>query len=328
MRIEHPSAVGTARRAAAALADRLGLGESRVHEIELVVSEVADNQLKHAGGGRLLLRAFRSTAGPGLGLVAVDGGPGIADLDSATRDGHSTAGSLGIGLGAVLRLCDTWDAHTALGRGTVLSVGFGNCATVDGTGPGDGGGLTRPMTGQEACGDAWAVRRDGATVTGLLVDGLGHGPLAASAAQTAVRAFVDADAAPPAELLARIHRALQGTRGAAVALAQISEASELSYAGIGNIAGHLLGDERPRRLTSFPGIVGGAARTPREIAYRLESDTVVVLHTDGISEKVKLDAASGILRRTPTVIGATVLRDHGVRNDDAGVLVLRPGAEP
>ncbi|MBV9823138.1 MAG: ATP-binding protein, partial [Actinobacteria bacterium] len=254
MRIEHPSAVGSARRTAAALGRLLGFRETRVHEIELVLSEVVGNQLKHAGGGRLLLRAFRSDAGPGLVLVAVDTGPGIADLDAAIRDGHSTAGSLGIGLGAVLRMCDMWDAHSVVGHGTVLVVGFGNCSTLP-DGPGRGAGVTRPMTGQEACGDDWAIRRDGATVTALLADGLGHGPLAALASQAAVRAFLDAGATSPARLLTLVHRALQGTRGAAASVVAISPEFGLRYAGIGNVAGHVFGEDKPRRLTAFPGIV-------------------------------------------------------------------------
>jgi hypothetical protein len=75
----------------------------------------------------------------------------------------------------------------------------------------------------------------------------------------------------------------------------------------------------------MPGIVGGNARAPREFDYALDPDTVVVLHSDGVSEKIVLPAGGGLRRRIPMVIAATVLRDHGVRNDDAGVLVMRPG---
>lgn len=324
LRIEHASAVGTARRAVAGLAERLGMPTARTHEIELVVSEIADNQLKHAGGGSLLVRACRSTRGPGLCVVAIDSGPGMADFGTAARDGHSTAGSLGIGLGAVLRLSDSWDVQTDLGAGTVLVVGFGYCEPGPAAAVAVAAGLTRPMSGQDVCGDSYAVRCDGGTVTGLVADGLGHGPLAALASQTAVRTFLAASPGSPAELLAGTHRALQGTRGAAVAIAQLHQGHELRYAGIGNIGGHLLGHGPRRGLTSFPGIVGGNARAPREFSYPLEPDSVVVLHSDGVSEKLVVPPAGGLLRRTPLVIAATILRNHGVRNDDAGVLVLRP----
>jgi anti-sigma regulatory factor (Ser/Thr protein kinase) len=325
IRVDHASAVGTARRAVAALAARLGIPDARVSEIELVVSEVADNQLKHAGSGSLLVRAFRSERAPGLCLVGIDAGPGMADFGIAAQDGHSTAGSLGIGLGAVLRLSDSWDVHTEKGVGTVLVAGFGNCDQVlPGDRAADGAGLTRPMSGQEDCGDACALRRDGEVVTGLIADGLGHGPLAATASRAAVRSFLDAAPGSPGVLLAGVHRALQGTRGAAVAIAQIRTGTELCYAGIGNIGGHLFSGEQRRRLTSMPGIVGGNARPPREFDYTLDPDTVVVLHSDGVSEKLTVPATGGLRRRTPMVVAATILRDHGVRNDDAGVLVLRP----
>jgi anti-sigma regulatory factor (Ser/Thr protein kinase) len=324
IRVEHASAVGTARRAAATFAARLGIAGERGSEIELVVSEIADNQLKHAGSGWLLVRAFRSDRGVGLCLVGVDSGPGMADFGIASRDGHSTAGSLGIGLGAVLRLSDSWDVYTEKGAGTVLVAGFGYCDQIPpGDRTADAGGLTRAMTGQDTCGDAYALRRDGEVVTGLIADGLGHGPLAATASRAAVRSFLDAAPGSPGVLLARVHRDLQGTRGAAVAIAQMRTGAQLCYAGIGNIGGHLFSGTGRRGLTSMPGIVGGNARAPREFDYALDPDTVV--HSDGVSEKVVLPAGGGLPRRTPMVIAAKILRDHGVRNDDAGVLVMRPG---
>jgi anti-sigma regulatory factor (Ser/Thr protein kinase) len=326
IRVDHASAVGVARRTAANLATDLGFEPTRAHDIEIVISEIAGNQLKHAGSGTLLLRAYRSGAGPGLCCVAIDSGPGIADLDAALRDGQSTAGTLGIGLGAVVRLSDGLDVHTEAGVGTVLAATFGVCDEIHPGAPAGTrtAGLTRPMNGEQVCGDAYAVRRDDEVVTALLVDGLGHGSLAALAAQAALRCFLAAPMGPPAGLLELTHRALRGTRGAAAAIAQVT-ATELRYAGTGNIGGHLIRGESRRGLTSFPGILGGNARAPREISYALEPHTVIVLHSDGVTDRLRLSPTNGILARTPLVIAGTVLRDHATRNDDAGILVIRPG---
>jgi anti-sigma regulatory factor (Ser/Thr protein kinase) len=323
-RVEHTSVVGTIRRAAVDLAQKLGLEDVRASEIGIAATEVAGNQLKHAGGGTFLLRACRGLRGGGVGFVAADRGPGIPDVDAAMQDGHSTTGTLGIGLGAIARLATTCDVYSVPGAGTVVAATFGVCDLR--TEVAAAAGLTRPMPGQDVCGDTYAIRVDGPAVTVVLADGLGHGALAATASRAAVRGVIDAEFGPPAALLAAAHEAAQGTRGAAVAVAQVTGDGEIRYAGTGNIAGHLLDDDKRRGMISHPGIVGVNARSPRENAYHLEPDTVVVLHTDGVTDRLTLDVNAGLLRRSSLVISSVVLRDNGTRNDDAGVVVIRPHA--
>jgi anti-sigma regulatory factor (Ser/Thr protein kinase) len=320
--IEHDSAIGGVRRAAQGLATRLGFHPTRAAEIGLAITEAAGNQMKHAGGGTILLRACRSERGPGLSFVAIDAGPGIADVDAALVDGRSSAGTLGIGLGAIARLANSLDIHSAPGRGTVLSAEFGIC---DSPGPVRTAGLTRPMSGQDVCGDAHAARVDGLAVTVVLADGLGHGPLAAAASGAVVRAVLDAPFGPPPALLLAADRAARGTRGAAVAIAQFVD-GEVRYAGIGNISGYLLGHGPRRGMISHAGIVGVNARPPRENRYPVEPGTVAVLHSDGVSDRAAIDPGAGLLRRSPIVVAAAVLREHGVRNDDACVVVVGPVA--
>ena len=153
-----------ARGAAAALARRTGLDENRCAEVALAVSEVVTNLTKHARDGALLLRVLRTPLQAGMELVALDHGPGIADVAEAMRDGSSTVGTLGIGLGAIRRLADTFDVYSLPGRGTVLAAGFWSRAgTGDGavmTGRSGVAGLTRPMNGEQVCGDAWSTRLD------------------------------------------------------------------------------------------------------------------------------------------------------------------------
>ncbi|MBE9938455.1 anti-sigma regulatory factor, partial [Cellulosimicrobium cellulans] len=183
--VDHPSAVGSVRRGASVAARNLGLDDERAAEVGLVVSELATNQCRHAGGGSVLVRVRRTGAEAALDVLAVDAGPGMRDITAAMRDGVSSRGTLGIGLGTLPRLASAWDAWTSPGQGTVIAATFvAHGATTDLAAP---TGVTRPMTGQDVCGDALAVRHDDGVPSLLVADGLGHGPLAAAASGAAVR---------------------------------------------------------------------------------------------------------------------------------------------
>ncbi|WP_251149883.1 ATP-binding SpoIIE family protein phosphatase [Cellulosimicrobium sp. Marseille-Q4280] len=316
--VDHPSAVGGVRRAAGTAALRLGLGENRAAEVGLVVSELATNICRHAGSGSVLVRVRRTGGDAVLDVLAVDSGPGMRDITAAMRDGTSSRGTLGIGLGTLPRLATAWDAWTAPGRGTVVAAVFAAPGTSAGLR--EPSGITRPLTGQAVCGDAFALREDDGVTTLLVADGLGHGPLAATASGAAVRAFLDAPAGLPAALLQRVHGALGGTRGAAVAVARV-EGPTLRYAGLGNISGSVYGG-RTRGLVSHPGIAGSHGRALRETTYPIEPGDVVVMHSDGLTSRWSLADYPGLAARSPLVVAGVVLRDHAVRRDDSCVAVL------
>lgn len=321
--VDHASAVGRARRVAESAAARLGLDEERVAEVGLVASELATNQVRHAGAGTVHVRALRSGCDAAVHVLAVDSGPGMRDITAAMRDGSSTGGTLGIGLGTLPRLTTAWDAWTAPGHGTVVSAALAarRSPTPAAAWLAAPTAVSRALTGQSVCGDGFAVRRDDDATTVLVADGLGHGPLAATASREAVRAFLDAPAAGPLDLLRTVHRALSGTRGAAVAVAQ-HRGDALRWAGLGNIVGAVHGGRRVRGLVSHPGIAGSHARSLQETTLPLEAGDVVVLHSDGVTDRMPLDDHPGLLARTPAVVAAVLLRDFGVRRDDACVLVL------
>lgn len=326
--VDHPTAAGSVRRAASALATRLGFSETRAAKIGLVVSELAGNQVKHAGSGTVILRVRRTLDGEGaVEVLALDSGPGMRDVTAAMRDGVSSRGTLGIGLGTLPRLASAWDVYSAPGAGTVIA------ATFDAEGgplPWTNGptGLTRAMTGQSVCGDSLAIRSDDGLTTVMLADGLGHGPLAAKASQEAVRAFLAAPAGRPAQLLEVVHRALWGTRGAAVSVAQ-PDGDQIRIAGLGNISAFQRGPGgRSRGLVSYPGIAGSGSPKVRETTYPADQPGLLVLHSDGLTDRMDLDAYPGLLSRTPLVVAGVLLRDFGTRRDDAGIVVVPLGAQP
>ncbi|MFC7279817.1 SpoIIE family protein phosphatase [Paractinoplanes rhizophilus] len=320
-RVEAAPTASAARRAAERLAERLGLSERRTADLSIVVAETAGNLVKHADQGTLLVRAVRDEQHAGVEIVAIDHGPGMADLTVSVGDGHSTAGTLGIGLGAIVRQASWCDLHSVPGKGTVLVA---QVWPADPPPPPWAAGLTRPLTGEPVSGDAFAVREADGRRQVLMCDGLGHGSLAAAAAHEAVRAFADAPPQPPAAMIETLHRRLHHTRGAAVAVAELdAEAGLVRYAGLGNISGTVIGPTGRRGMISLPGIAGHQRRQVRQYDYPMDPGAVVLMHSDGVVDRFDMTEYPGLLTRSPAVIAATVLRDAGVRRDDAGVLAAR-----
>jgi anti-sigma regulatory factor (Ser/Thr protein kinase) len=321
-RVEAAATASAARRTADRLAVQLGLPERRAADLSIVVAETAGNLVKHADEGVLLVRPVRAAGQAGVEIIAIDRGPGMADVVRSSGDGHSTAGTLGIGLGAIVRQAGWSDLHSVPGRGTVLAA---QVWPADPPPPAWASGITRPLTGEVVSGDAFAIRNADGRRQVLMCDGLGHGGLAAAAGQEAVRAFVEAPAMPPDALLDVLHRKMNHTRGAAVAIAELDpDARLVRYAGLGNIAGTVLHPAGSRRgMVSLPGIAGHQRRQIRQYEYPLDPDSVVLMHSDGVVDRWNATDYPGLLLHSPSVIAATVLRDAGTRRDDAGVLVAR-----
>jgi Stage II sporulation protein E (SpoIIE) len=139
-----------------------------------------------------------------------------------------------------------------------------------------------------------------------------------------VAAFQDAPEAGPKEILAFLHDRIRHTRGAVVGVVELDTGAEqVLYAGIGNISAAVCGSQR-RAMVSLPGILGQQKRDIREFAYPLPPGGLVVLHSDGLTDRWDLADYPGLLEHTPIVIAGTLLRDLGKRRDDAAVLVARP----
>jgi len=320
LRVEDASAAVACRGAALALAGRLAFPAARADQLALAVTEAASNLHKHASQGSMLLRITRDAGKPGIELVTIDAGPGLRDTGAALRDGHSTSGSLGIGLGAIRRLADFCDLYSVAGHGTALVARFWPAPQPDAI---RYAGLVRPMTGENECGDVFGWVATGAAVTGVLCDGLGHGPLAAIAATEAVNAVLDGPGDEPAVAVERAHRRMNGTRGGALGVVRVADGTAW-FAGLGNIAAVILADGARKGMLSVPGIAGHQARGIRQFEYMAPPGAAIILHSDGISSRWEPDALPGLNARDPLVVAAMLLAEAGTRRDDAGVLVLKP----
>lgn len=321
LNVADPSQVAQARRALCAFATRHGATASRNAAIAIVITELATNLLKHGGGGDIGASWFDDADGAGVEVMALDRGPGMADVARCMQDGYSTAGSLGHGLGAVSRQSDHLRIWSRLGLGTAAAARFVLQA------PGGDrnvqcGAVIMAYPGEVACGDSWAIEPSGATL--LLADGTGHGVEAEKASQLATNVFRQHSQEPCEELVSRLHRALMPTRGAALAVARIDSAtSVIRYAGVGNISGTLIAGGRLSHMVSHNGTAGHVAPRIREFVYNFSGKPLVVLHSDGLTTRWDLAAYPGLLQQHPSLIAGVLLRDFRRGRDDASVVAAR-----
>src|SRR5258708_212767 len=135
--ISDPTHVSEARRAAARQAQSLNFTAHREANLAIVVTELARNVLVHGGGGEIILQPLSDQVAAGIHVLALDKGPGIADLARCMTDGFSSSGTPGTGLGAVARLASSMDVYTRPNEGTAIlaRLNGGNAATPTDTSP-------------------------------------------------------------------------------------------------------------------------------------------------------------------------------------------------
>ncbi|BCA53328.1 Serine/threonine-protein kinase RsbT [Nitrospira sp. KM1] len=99
-------------------------GLSLVDQTKLVTaaSEIARNTLIYGGGGEMRLEAIHEGARRGVRVTFTDRGPGIADIDLAMKDGYTSGGGLGLGLGGARRLVNEFTISSSVGEGTTVTI--------------------------------------------------------------------------------------------------------------------------------------------------------------------------------------------------------------
>jgi anti-sigma regulatory factor (Ser/Thr protein kinase) len=315
------SLVAEARRVAAHLSECHDFTTTERGHIALIVTELGTNLVRHAKNGRILLRMLDHEQGAAFEALAVDSGPGMADSVRSFRDGESTTGTLGTGLGAITRIATEWDFHTTVGKGTVFvaRVRANRDAPAIRVGV-----VQQAQAGESECGDAWYVRAFPDGWLCAVADGLGHGPLAATASRAALEAIRQSGHATVSECIERAHEAAMPTRGAALGVASLSRsAASLTFAGVGNIAAVVLQRGERRGLISINGILGHNKRKLLEVTHHWNEKAVLVMHSDGLLTQWSLSEYPGLQARDPSVIAGVLFRDFNRNRDDVTVVVLK-----
>jgi serine phosphatase RsbU (regulator of sigma subunit) len=189
-------------------------------------------------------------------------------------------------------------------------------------------GASRPFPGEIVNGDAWVIHQYDDVLRLSVIDGLGHGPDAAAAAQAALNCLDRIGDTEPAATIQACHDVLGRTRGAVMSVARIDNALQrLRYAGVGNVEARLQRDDSEHRLISFRGVVGVVLPTIRTFEESLSSTWRLIVHTDGVRARFDLAAE---------VDGETIDDEWAERfllrwarpTDDATVVVVsREGAD-
>lgn len=325
--VQHLNQVAESRRAVLTLARRLQFSEERAERAALIVTELATNLAKHARGGEILMQPLSTASGEpnGLEIVAVDKGPGIPDLALSRRDGHSTTGSLGYGLGAIERQADAFEMYTQpSGTATVASVLREGRRTPAAEGRYDIGSVLVSKAGEEVSGDAWTWRARDERLSIVLADGLGHGLHAHEAAAACIDVYERMHEASPATIVQDIHAGLRSTRGAAVAVLAVDCGRRTAqFAGLGNIAATILSNDGRQNLVSHNGTAGRTAARIQEFNYRVPQGSAIVLASDGLGTHWDLGAYPGLRTRSASLMAAVLYRDFSRRRDDVAVVVAR-----
>ncbi len=297
------------------------LPAAAVEPMVLVASELARNQLRHASGGRLAVRAVERDGVGGLEVVAADRGDGIANPREALAGTPRASGSLGVGLAAACELAFETDIDVRLGEGTcVLARRFASEVPKRRS----VGIFGRPFTGERRSGDHAAFVRDGDTLVLAICDGLGHGEPAREAADGAMETVRQSVSRPPDEIIEACDVALRRTRGVVMSVMRLHEKSaHVAFASVGNIGVHVYGARTARRFGGSSFVVGSARpgqRIPVEIATVDRRETIVFF-TDGVPARLALEDELDLLRQHPVVVAHEIVQRYGRADDDVLVLV-------
>ncbi len=176
----------------------------------------------------------------------------------------------------------------------------------------------------DQCGDSGITLEQKGILLCAVIDGVGHGPNAAIAADTA-KNYIEANAeAPLTEILQGVHEVLKSTQGAVACLCRIDlNSGQLSMAGIGNITCRIFRGLDSERLLSRDGILGYMVSTPREHTRKLDNADLLLMHSDGVREHFELFEYPGLLKGNAASVAARVVDTLGKNNDDASCLAVR-----
>lgn len=317
--VQEPSISGEIRRTLVTWAHDLGFDETKIGKISIVVNELSSNILKHAGHGEIICTSTENS----IEIMALDKGPGMANPSQCFKDGFSTQGTQGTGLGAIKRQSTHFDIFTQVYKGTVVFSQFVKSPDIK-LSKIDYAGLSVPYPGETLCGDGWKIVEDDDSLKVLVSDGLGHGLFAHEATQMALRSFSNSPHRSPLEDINLLHNGLRSSRGAAVAVAYVDfKERKVDYAGLGNISSAIFSDSNSKRLISYNGITGVQMRKVQPMTYPMEENSVFILFSDGLATHWNLSDYIGLQFKPSHLIAAVLYRDHARNSDDVTIVVMK-----
>jgi serine phosphatase RsbU (regulator of sigma subunit) len=181
----------------------------------------------------------------------------------------------------------------------------------------------RPCHGERLSGDAVVIAPLEQGLFVAIVDVLGHGAEAHDLTHVIDAYLARYGTYDVSGLMTRLHDHLKGTRGAAVGLCAINVAKgRVGYVGIGNTALRRFG-KTETRLVSQDGVLGQNMRTPIFQTLELDPGDLIVLYTDGVSDRFTADDYPGVLQHAPKEVASNIVQRFGKDHDDAACIAVR-----
>lgn len=303
--------------------------ETTAGKIDIIVSEITSNLVKHAGGGELLYRILDVDENDSVfEILSIDKGPGIADTARMMKDGVSTTSTLGHGLGAINRLSTQAQLYSIPGWGTILYSAVRTKA--DEKFPVKSfelevRGLCVNKPKEHVCGDGYRIKRNETETIIFFGDGLGHGERAKEAVDRAGDFFFESNETEPVEILRRMHEGVRKTRGLVATIAVCSrKTNEWKICGIGNILTRVYAGLQYKNYMSYNGTVGLTMPTSMNSSvFAVEKNQYLVMCSDGIQTRWELGKYASIFKYDTTVLAAAIYKDYSRGNDDASVLIAK-----
>lgn len=300
--------------------------ETKTAEIDIIISELTSNIIKHAAKGELLYKLTITETGSTFEVICIDNGSGIKDVAHSMQDGVSTTGTLGQGLGATERLSSLFQLYSQTGWGTIAYSKVTTC--------------TQPLEfdprlvirallvckpGENVCGDGYAIKRDEGSSYIFLGDGLGHGEHAHEASRKGAQYFLQTVDKDPIDILKGMHFDLKKTRGLVGTVAVLDhEARKWRIFGIGNIATRINQGMMIKNYTPYNGIVGlNIPNTTTATEIEKEKYQYLIMCSDGIKTKWDMSKYPYILKHDPIILAAAIYKDHARQTDDMSVIVVK-----
>lgn len=313
-----------------AIASRLGISDLKRENMLLVAAELASNNIKHAKG-RGMIQIWQQP-GPILDILALDYGPGIADLSRAEEDGYSTANTFGKGLGAIRRLSDEAYIYTQQESGdkekkwsgTVFLARFHVDAKKKAKPDVELGLFSRSLSDTRYNGDRIYLRKNGKRLCWLHLDGLGHGEEAQAATDNLAAHLSHSGEAET--ILDGVDLQLVKTRGAVGVVCEVDLVRRsMRLLGVGDMHAHIYDGEQMQQVFFAPGILGREHRTTLPFGAVLGKRSVVLTASDGIRRNWDIGSFSGLFNQHPQLIAYTLGNIMGRISDDQSICVLTVG---
>lgn len=310
---------------------RAGFGEKLVNQIDIIVSEISSNLVKHAGNGEMLYRTTeQGEAGAIFEIICLDKGPGMSDIARMMKDGVSTTRTLGQGLGAIDRLSSFSQVYSIPGWGTILYAKVLSKAEEKDSARKNGfnldiRGLCVNKPRETVCGDGYQVKRSSSDIQFFLGDGLGHGEHAKAAVEAAGDFFFECQEESPVEIIRQMHEKVRRTRGLVVSVVVFDKRTgQWKICGVGNILTRMYTGIEYKNYMSYNGTVGLNIPTSlKDSVFPIERNQHLIMSSDGIRSRWELGQYQSIFKYDNTLLAAALYKDYTRGNDDASVLIAK-----